>query len=93
MGQASIFGGKGLLRALIVALQGGCWRQGGGARAGWRGQPRASPVSRLGEWRRWWLLGDALKRAGSNREAGPPHRNDRFQLISACCTNDRCWPL
>jgi len=59
-GQASICGGKWLLRTLIAALPGGGWRQGGRARAGWRGRPRATPSSRTGEWRRWWLPGDAL---------------------------------
>jgi len=47
-GQSSIGGGKGLLRTLVVALSGGCCRQRGRGRAGWRGQARARPASRAG---------------------------------------------
>ena len=59
MGQASICGGSGLLRTLVVALAGGRQRRDGCARAGGRGQARARPASPADE-RRWWLPGEAL---------------------------------
>ena len=59
MGQASICGGSGLLRTLVVALAGGRRRRDGCARAGGRGQARARTASPADE-RRWWLPGDAL---------------------------------
>ena len=51
-GQASIFGGKGLFRTLVVVLPRRRRRQGGRARSGGRAQARASPAARTGERRR-----------------------------------------
>ena len=60
MGQASSFGGNGLLRSVVVALARECRRRGGRARAGGRWHARASPASRRDERRRLWLPGEAL---------------------------------
>jgi hypothetical protein len=59
VGQASICGGNGLLRALVVALAGGRQRRDGCARAGGGGRHEPRPASPADE-RRWWLPGDAL---------------------------------
>jgi len=57
---ASICGGNGLLRALVVALPGGRGRWSGCARAGRRGRARACPASHRDEQRRWRLPAEAL---------------------------------
>ena len=58
-GQASIFGGKGQFRTLVVVLSRKRRRQGGRARSGGQAQARARPAAGAGE-RRWALPGEAL---------------------------------
>jgi len=78
VGQASIFGGKGLLRTLVVALARGCRRQRGRVRAGGRGPARIRPASRVEERRRAWLP------AGAPRRIRRPGRTGAAAQRMAC---------
>src|SRR5436309_160465 len=81
-GQAWIFGGNGLLRALVVVLLRGRRRQGSRARAGWRPRARARQASHRDERRRFWLPVLATScGAGRTRRPGRTEAADQRGIV------------